>query len=837
MGRWSGARRIARVAKRLIPVGPAASLALGLPANGLAQGGAAHSTVALWLFDEQQGLYPSSVLNDASGGGSPMVLGLGGEIVEGRFGNALQILSEPRAIDRLTPSDFGRRPGEGDIRFGLVAAPLPEGRTVEPLYWGNAWFAALMTGGETHLRKEVGFANPTDTRLNLGAFDWTVELWYRPTRDSAEDGVVFEVGEGPRGENDHVTRLSLDADRQAFTLVNQPAGAALSIPTDPGALDPAGGEWRHLAFVYSAGEEQLRHWVDGRLQPLPDAAAIQALAHGDEAYLTVGLDGGWGRPLPGRIDELRFSEGRVYGGESFDTPASHGPPDEPPVLAPGPPLLFGDEAENPVQLGGRKHLFIDDAIVAELERVTFTPNPPRLAELVIPDIQGPFRKHLSVVEGDDGLVRIYNGVDDDRVEVHVAENGIHFEDRDTGFEYKGHRNIAVPEATATGNVFVDPNAPPEKRWKYVSGFHDQGTYVYTSPDGWRFERYPTAALPLHVGSQANVFWDDQRGTYVGYHRSDCRALSSGETSREWVMTETKDLLGPWPFEPTTRGEIQEALETMRLRDPQPWFMDNGPLTPGGFCIEFPTAFAPIDSLDPVATDIYVPKAIKYLWAPDTYLAFPSMYFHYWEDGPEARRVLGSEERGLGSGPIETQVSVSRDGVHWKRYPRPAYIGIGEHAGYNVVQAYAAHGLVRRGDEIWQYYFGTEEYHSTLQEGEPRRGVFRVVQRLDGFVSADTPYDTTGVLVTKPLIFEGNRLLLNIDTNATGYAQVGFQDASGNPVPGFSVDDCVYINGDFIEKEVEWLEKGFDVSELEGRTVRVVFRMRGSKLYAMEFARR
>jgi hypothetical protein len=577
--------------------------------------------------------------------------------------------------------------------------------------------------------------------------------------------------------------------------------------------------------------------MDGRLQPLPEPADLASLAHGDEAYFTVGRDAEWGRALPGRIDELRFLEGQVYAGEAFDPPGSHGPVHRPLDIALGPALLFGEERHNPLPLGRRKHLFVDDAIVDRVERVTFTPNPPRPAELVIADIQGPFRKHLSVIEGDDGLVRIYNGVEDDRVEVHVAEDGVHFEDRDTGLEYEGHRNIAVPEATATGNVLIDPNAPPEERWKFVSGFHDQGTYVYTSSDGWRFERHPTSALPMHVGSQANVFWDDQRGTYVGYHRSDCRALSSGETSREWVMTETKDLLGPWPLEPTTREDIDEALESMRLRDPQPWFMDNGPLTPGGFCIEFPTVFAPIDSLDPVATDIYVPKAIKYPWAPDTYLAFPSMYFHYWEDGPEARRVLGSEERGLGSGPIETQVEVSRDAVHWKRYPRPAYIGIGDHAGYNVVQAYAAHGLVRRGDEIWQYYFGTEEYHSTLQENDPRRGVFRVVQRLDGFVSADTPYDTTGVLVTKPLTFEGNRLVLNIDTDATGYAQVGFQDESGNPIEGFMVDDCVYINGDFVDKEVEWLRKGFDVSELEGRTVRLVFRMRGSKLYAMQFVRR
>lgn len=802
-----------------------------------AAGGArAQEAAALWLFDGPVGLYPSSVIDDAAPGDRPMVLGLGGEIVEGRFGNALEIRAEPRDVEelRLNEEDFGRREGEGDYRFGLDPAPIPAGRTVQPLWWGNADYAALMTVGEGHLRSEVGFANATDTPLNLGDFDWTVEAWYRPGRASAEDGVLLEVGAGPRGENDVVTRLSLAADRSAFTLTNAPSGAAVAIPTDAAALDPAAGGWHHLAFAYDAAAGRLRHWVDGRLQPLPEPARLEALPHGEEAYLTVGRDGTWGRPLPGALDEMRISTGLAYEGEAFDPPGSFAPVPPETTLAQGPPLLFAGETEGPIALAGRKHVFVDDALVERAEGVEWVPNPPRKAELVIADIQGPFRKHLSVVEGDDGLVRIYNGVEDDRLEVHVAADGVHFEDRDTGIEYRGSRNIAVPEATATGTVFVDPNAAPDRRWTFVTGYHDRGTYVYTSPDGWSFERWPTAAIPMKVGSQSNAFWDDQRGTYVGYHRSDCRAFPSGETRREWVMTETKRLLGPWPFEPSTAAELRAESERRLLRRPQPWFMDNGPLTPGGACVEYPTAFAPIDSLDPLAVDVYVPKAVKYPWAEDTYLAFPTMYFHYWEDGPPTRRALGDPERGLGSGPIESQISVSRDAVHWKRYPRPVYVGIGDHAGYNVVQAYMAEGMVRRGDEIWQYYYGTEEYHSTLQAGEPRRGVFRVVQRLDGFVSVDAPYDTVGTLVTKPLTFEGDRLTLNVDTNATGYLQVGFLDAAGEPIPGFSVDESVYVNGDFIEKDAEWMEKGTDVSALEGKVVRLVFRMRGSKLYALRF---
>jgi hypothetical protein len=231
----------------------------------------------------------------------------------------------------------------------------------------------------------------------------------------------------------------------------------------------------------------------------------------------------------------------------------------------------------------------------------------------------------------------------------------------------------------------------------------------------------------------------------------------------------------------------------------------------------------------------VPKNLKYPWAADTYFAFPLMYLHYHGDGPSTRRVLGRRDRDRGSGPLETQIATSRDGVTWKRYPRPAYIGIGRHAGYDIHKNYIAHGMIRRGEEIWQYYLGSEQYHSSWN-GEGREAVFRVVQRLDGFVSADTPYEG-GWLTTRPLVFEGNRLVLNVDTDATGYCQVGILDGKGKPIAGYDIEDCVYINGDHIEIEVEWMNKGTDVSAFAGRPVQLAFRSRGTKLYSLQFVER
>ncbi len=806
----------------------AASVVLVPPASG--------QTVSLWLFDEPLGLYPSSVLDNSSENDFPLVIGRGGVLVAGKFGHALDPVERPSI-------EFPR----GESEFGL-GPTLPSSNDTSPMTWRNATFAALMTRGENHLRKEIDFANATDSPLNLGNYDWTVEFWLRLVRPPGDEGVVWELGAGPRGANNLVTQLILDADHRNFRLINRPSNTSLVIPSALVGENKPVGAWRHCAFVYDAKEGQLRHYVDGVLQPLPPRCTLQAVPHGDEAYFTVGRDGQWKHPLPGPIDELRFSRGQVYHG-SFAPPASFAPP------RPHPwpkkislPLLWGPNSKavnqandkRPIQLGSRKHVFLDDALIAEMEDCKFTVNPPRKAERVIDNINGAFRKHLTVVEDEDGLIRIYYGVEKDHLAVRVSRDGVHFAvpklPADSTSKLRPERNdcVVISEMVGgLGNPFIDPNGLPEERWKYFSDYNRRGIYLYTSADGYEWQRRKTATLPFRSGTQSCTFWDDQRARYVAYHRSGIFHTPALDTRRSSVVTEHDDLAVPSQFKALSQEAYWDLRKTYPLRNPLPWYLDNGPLTPGGFGMEFPHAFDPIPE-DPIGTDIYVTKAQKYAGAPDAYVAFPIVYFHYGPDGPPTRLALAQPRRQRGSGSLETQLAASRDGLSWKRYPHPAYVGIGRHAGRDVVTAYIADGMVFRGDEIWQYYFGETQYHSAYRTDREGRGVYRLVQRRDGFVSIDSPYDKEGSIVTKPFVFEGKRLTLNIDTGATGYAQVGFLDESGKPVEGFSVDDCVYINGDFMRTEVEWLGRGKELGDLAGRTVQLVIRMRGSKLYAMQF---
>lgn len=822
------------------------ALALGLTSVAVA-----NETVALWLFDEPEWLYPSHTIDSSAGLDSPMVLGLGGTLTQGKWGNALSTKPHP-------PVDI---PDHGEETASLNRLAVPAGRTQEPLTWHNANFAALMTGGERHLRKQVGFVNPTDTDLNLGDFDWTVEFWFRSDSKAKGEGVVFEIGSGPRGENDQSTRLTANTKSGIFTFSNAKSNSKVSLKS---AAKPLKGKsWNHFAFTYQSSNDTLSLFANGR-KVESTVFKVERLESSDESYMSFGRDGLWNKPLAGTIDELRFSNGLVYS-DDFKAPGSFAPEVPEVELTKGVPLRFGEDSpkNGTLDFGHSKHVFWDDSLLESSKGLTFNTHQPKYIERVVEGLLGQVRKHLTVIEDEQGMIRIYHGVADDYLGIRVSHDGVNFVAPDTGYHWKGDKNIVIPEPAPMGRPMIDPNGPPEHRWKYVSGLEGRGVYLYTSPDGWKWKRHRTAVLPFRSGSQSSLYYDEQRQLYVGFQRTGHPMTAGGGTSREFVISETNDVYSPWPVDPLTQAEAMKIAEKRPLRYPIPWWMDNGPLTPGDFSVEMPTVFAPDDKIDPGGSGIYNPKAMKYPWAEDAYISFPAMYYDYEEpQQPLNRRILYHPSYKKGSGTMESHVAVSRDGVSWNRFTRPAYIPMAKYQDRDIHQIYMTEGMIRRGDEIWQYFYGQVEYHSTAVRNKAGNAIYRAVQRLDGFVSADSPYEREVTVMTRPFTFDGNRLELNIDTGALGYTLVGILDEKGKPIPGFESDNCIWINGNYVTHKVEWLNPDADLSEvsaqganemrystvnidnatvsdlssLAGETIRLQLRMRGTSLYAMQFAK-
>ena len=760
-------------------------------------------TVALWLFDETE--YPHTTLTDASPYAQDLRLMESGGLAEGKYGNALHLSS-----------------GHG---FNVCYAE-----------WASEVLMSRMRGRSG---KPSGLWGPTTTPgkllATLSGGEWTCEFWLKLSAPPGHEAVLVELGQAYAPG----FRLSLGANAASFTLENAYAGFSAACPVEGISLHDR--QWHHVAFTYSAPRNEVRLFLDGHpgpspsvtlteKQPLPAPQGPESAAnlppacfdasgdaetfrqhrfnvalgqnrHGQERIGASLKDSFFGRfaetpdaaaNVEALLDELRFSDVDRYS-EAFAPPASlsqnYGVAGAGPANPSGPPLLFSqDTAHSPVRLGSRKHLFIDDVLIDAQKDVFLTVNPPAGPRVInrkfhqdfsVLDIDGK----LHVIDPDGyshaGLVRLWTSGD-----------GLDFSAPDLGLiEQEGsvHNNVMLSASPLWCAAFEDANpaARPSERFKLTAWLANRGIYLYTSPDAVHWQRNETCALPLVSGGSAETFWDDQNGKYVMFLKRDNSfwTLRYPGGGRRACRFETREIAKPWPF---------QKLET-------PYFESKPfPAVTG----EGPVAF-PVTGRG----EVYRTRAIKYAWAPDTYLAF------VWRFGPKQVR--------------QTELGVSRDGIHWRTC---GDLGMympngGTLDGMNIVETLAQYGLVRRGGEIWQYYILGNGPH-----GKGERLYVRTTQRLDGFVSLDAR-ERVGTFTTKPLVFEGSRLELN--AKVAGSIRVGLLRENGEAIPGRDVKDCTVIQGDSLASAVSW---GGDsnVEPLAGSVVRLKFEMQSAKLFAFQF---
>jgi hypothetical protein len=133
---------------------------------------------------------------------------------------------------------------------------------------------------------------------------------------------------------------------------------------------------------------------------------------------------------------------------------------------------------------------------------------------------------------------------------------------------------------------------------------------------------------------------------------------------------------------------------------------------------------------------------------------------------------------------------------------------------------------RPGDVAELSFYVTEGYWRG-----PSMNVRRYTLRVDGFVSVTAPF-SGGEWVSKPLMFGGEALNLNVRTSAAGSVRVEIQDVAGKPLPGFALDGCAEIFGNSADFPVRW--KGGSLAALRGQPVRLRFVMKDADVFAMQF---
>ncbi len=468
-----------------------------------------------------------------------------------------------------------------------------------------------------------------------------------------------------------------------------------------------------------------------------------------------------------------------------------------------------EKSREVIDVGSRKQLFIDESFFATSKGVTLKVKPPQKTGERILRPEQPWENAalswFNVVQDagridDRARYRMWYAAydidgwptaDDTSFCYAESQDGIHWTRPELGlFSYQGSKrnNILFRQigSPADGNrsrvhgagVFIDLHAPPYARYKAVSQgiFTGLGKPVHRvagmySADGLKWTRYSDPVCNIFADSQYSGFWDRSLGKYVLYGRVGGRGRSLG------------------------RSESDD----FRHFDPLKLILQS-------------------DDKDPVNSDLYNSATMKYPYAENVYLMFPSLYQHDTDT-------------------LDIRLAVSRDGIHWSRPDQSTpWIALGKPGEFDGGSLYMGQGMIREGNQLWLYYSGSPLHHNEAKLDnvtKPRnaRIYSRVVAQPDRFVAATAGAD--GGSFTTPLLhFTGGTLKLNLNVQPGGSVRVGLLDERGQAISKRSITDCIPIVGDSLSMPVKWKD-GSEVTVRRGVPIRLQVELVHAELYSFQ----
>ncbi len=446
-----------------------------------------------------------------------------------------------------------------------------------------------------------------------------------------------------------------------------------------------------------------------------------------------------------------------------------------------------------IDIGSRRELFVDQYLVERLDGVRLELHRPMRREVVF-RTDAPWEGNGSCYQSvfrDGDLFRMYY-----RGGHHVASKAYEreknswetlclAESRDGIHWTRPELDIVEFQGSTKNNLILDSAMVSEIGGSpaHTAAFKD------TNPDCSDEERYKIVivgskprGLYLLVSADGVHFQLKSQQPFTTIGAFDSQNLmfwdSVGKVYREYHRQ----------FDQGVRG-IMTAASTDPSRFPEPRWL------------EYPGA---------VEQALYTNQIQPYYRAPHLYLATPTRFVPGRGNSPDYDRkdvnatdiLLMSSRAG----------STSYDRLFTEALIRPGL----DPARWGNRANYAALNLVPTGpDEISLYHRSGDRY----------------VFRLDGFVAVHAG-SAEGQLLTKPITFTGRELVLNFSTGAVGGIRVELQSPAGEPLRGFSLDDCTLEYGDSTERVLRW--KGGDLTAIAGTPVRLRFALTECDLYSFRF---
>jgi len=185
---------------------------------------------------------------------------------------------------------------------------------------------------------------------------------------------------------------------------------------------------------------------------------------------------------------------------------------------------------------------------------------------------------------------------------------------------------------------------------------------------------------------------------------------------------------------------------------------------------------------------------------------------------------------------ELMLSFSRDGFHWDRPEREAFIPAERKQGFwdrGYVQSVGGICTIV-GDQLWFYYIGFSGNNKKLNPEFAKNGMHFngstgiAALRRDGFMSMQAG-ESGGVLTTRQVSFDGEYLFVNVNC-PKGQLKVEILDKGNSVIAPFGVENCVPVSADSTIKQITW--KGAkNLASLKGKPVRFRFRLANGELFS------
>jgi hypothetical protein len=457
----------------------------------------------------------------------------------------------------------------------------------------------------------------------------------------------------------------------------------------------------------------------------------------------------------------------------------------------------------PIDIGSRRELFVDRHLIDRLDGALLELHRPRRAGVAL-KMDRPWEPTTGAyitVFRDQGKYRMYyrgrpprNPTPESREVVCYAESddGVKWTRPNLGlFEVFGTRenNVVlakVGHCAVNFAPFIDTRlgVPSSERYKAIGGLPPEGLFAFVSSDGLQWKKMSDRAIITRgkFDSQNNAFWSGSEQCYVCYFRT-------WKNGVRWISrTTSRDFLR---WEPPVEMEFGDAPDE----------------------------------------HLYTNQTEPYFRAPHIYLGLAARFM------PGRRALSDAQEQQIGIAKLENYRHLrgaisdcvllsSRGGNRYERTFMESLLRPGGDKQDWVARSnYLARGIVPTGGREMSVYV-------KRHFGQPTAYIERLTLRIDGFASIRAPY-RGGEMITRPMTFSGQQLVINYGTSAAGDIRVEIQNEAGKAIPGFAVSDCRSIIGDEIERVVSW-RSGSNVSKLAGQTLRLRFVMKDADLYSIQF---